>query len=250
MFNLNFIQKAVPHLQWLTIALGIVLLPLFQNCNVNALKGEGSDGGSSVIGLAPPVDHHPPPPVVLSTIETSFAALLSDRRYTLALFEDVFGSTAKSVEGTGIGSNAVEFGAPCSIYENYNVLNASGAVVPVDLDNAACVINSSSAVLGANLVPRPTVIRQAMILKACTNLVLNTATLSHALARISPLEPVPPPTEANVRSLFRLFYVENVEPSAEIVQALQAMMNPSQMSQEAWRAPIYSVCSSNYWQVL
>jgi hypothetical protein len=214
------------------------------------LKGEGAEMAAGVIDLRPPVDHHPPPPVVPALIEATFDPLLSDRHYTVALLEKAFGPTTKNVEGTGIGSSAVEFGAPCSVYENFNVLNASGAIVPADPDNAGCVVNPSSAVLGANLVPLPTVIRQAMLLKACTNLVLNAATLSHALSKISSLEPVPQPTEANVRHLFGLFYVQSTEPSAEIVQALQAMMNPSQMDAEAWRAPIYSVCSSNYWQVM
>ncbi len=250
MFNLFNYEKLGTCLRWLFLVLAVAVLPLFQNCNVNTLKEQETDVAASVVDLPVPIDHHPPPPVVPETIETTFEPLLSDRRYTKALLEDVFGPTASLVEGTGIGRNAVEFGAPCSVYENYNVLNSRGTLVPADPDNAGCVLNPSPAVLGANLVPRATVVRQAMLLKACTNLVLNADALTHALHKISPSEALPQPTAANVRSLFRMFYAESAEPSAEIVQALQTMMDPQHMSAASWQAPIYSVCSSNYWQVL
>jgi hypothetical protein len=220
----------------------------FQNCGRDGFSSADSASVESLETIQDPGDHDPDPELVEKSY-THYEPLLADRFYLKSLFIDVFGPTAVSVDSTRTYLNSSDHGSPCSIYEDQNTFNsATGKWAQADPMEACS--RTSPALLSAQVNPKATVTRQALLTHACSDLTTNAGALDHALARISPSATVPEPTRDNILRAFHLFYRQRPAPQEGLMDALTVMFPPTGVTKEHWRTVIYTLCASGYWQVL
>lgn len=181
--------------------------------------------------------------------QTDFELVLSDRWLTKAVLERIFGPSTLAADTQNFETNPLEFGSICSTYEQYRTKNSAGNYVNAAGNMNDCAINSSTTRLGATRNPRPTVVRAAMMAKTCSELVMNNTTLTFALKNISS-DAIPAPTAENVKKIFGMFYEGKPAPHDALVDSLLVMMDPSKMTKDSWKAPIYTICASPHWQVM
>lgn len=179
---------------------------------------------------------------------TSYRPLLSDRRSTDLILNDIFndGSVKDlSLVATYIATKNETFGTPCSFYSDYRT---SGSARYETL--SFCSFTES--MLNAPVNPDTLVSREAYLAYVCEGLVNTTATLDTALKKISAQAPNPLPaaTDANLLKMFQLFYRAKPNPQAGLIQALKILFaNPSAPVRDEWKAAFYTTCVSGYWQV-
>jgi hypothetical protein len=175
---------------------------------------------------------------------TSYDMVLADRYYLQSLFTNIFGPSAEAADSTKLFLNAVEFGSPCDLYESY--LDRDHKSLVNAMEN--CITISATRV-NARMMPLPTVARQGLLTRACSDLVQNPATMAHALARIG--TGIPDSSDANVKRLYRLFYRLQSPPTAGVVDSLQLILNyGGHPTVNNWRSAFFTVCASSYWQAL
>lgn len=238
----------------------IITIVSFQNCGNGALEATqfvdemSSQSALSVNTLTQ--NHHDlevddlPTVVEKTENKTDFDLIMSDRFYTKSVLERVFGPQTRTVDTQNFEVNPLEFGSICSTYEQYRVRNTNGTYAATGTDAMHnCALSSATNQLGANWNPKPTVVRAAMLSKTCSELVMNNTTLSFALKAFS-TEAIPAPTSANMSKLFMLFYQGKPAPHQGLIDSLLVMMDPSNMSKDSWKAPIYTICASPHWQVM
>lgn len=179
---------------------------------------------------------------------TTYEPVLADRYYIDQLLLDVFGPTARTADGGGAAANAVIHGGPCSLYENHSIYSSSSAkyVIASTMENCG---GSSGSLLVAEINPKASVTRQALLARTCTDLTANTTTFNFAMKRISEVA-TSDSVEDQVRGLYRLFYRTQPDPHQGLVDSLVIMLPATSPSLDDWRAVIYTVCMSSYWQVL
>lgn len=178
--------------------------------------------------------------------ETNAELILVDRYYLKSLFEDVFGPQAGSVDTAKVFSDALTHGSPCSVYEDHRELKSNGTLSRAD-SMQACSMSSVNRTQ-ARVNPNGTVSRQALIARACSDLVTNNTTLKYALAKIANVA-VPEPTRENIKTAIELFYRNGPDPDEGLIESLQLMFSlPAKI--DDWRGVLYTVCVSPQWQVL
>ena len=223
----------------LTFTLGTLAMALFQNCSGDA----GFEAHQSST-LPVPVDirqdsadddHWLRPEIK----KTTYSPILVDRQYLSSLLVDIFGPKAVATDSTKLIYNHQEFGGPCSMYEDH-----AGA------DRFDRCQRNSVPMLLTKVNPPPSVTRQILMARACSDLTTNDTTIAFALKRISPTSPVPNPSPENIKKMIRLFYREKPVPHTGLVESLQMIFTPGAPTLNDWRVAMHSVCASNHWQVL
>jgi hypothetical protein len=220
----------------------------FTNCGRTGFQSDLSSMGkleTEVVTIEP--EDQNPAIETKNTITTSYEPLLADRRYIKSVFNDVFGPTSDSVDATRAHLNALEHGSPCSVYADHSAPNSSGVYARADAMETCSRTTLSRTVAVVN--PKPTVSRQALLSKACSDLVSNDTTLAVAMKKISS-EAVPASTRANVRKAFRLFYRMRNDPHEGLLDSLQVMVPATGATKENWRQVINAVCASGLWEVM
>ncbi len=258
-----FKTRGINNKQLFALVLGVSLFFSFQNCSETPVVsgGEGAFSSESSVavysGSTNPteiVDNHPDvlPTTQLKTIDADL--LLVDRRYIRVILTDFFGPSAfapaANDASTGIVSNAVDFADLCSIYRQYRVINPVNQQLQVALSGETCSFDVGAGTLGADVFSKPSVTRAGWIERTCTNLVENPTTLAFALRKIDSAKANPDLTEENMIRLLEAFYRDRPLPSAELIDSLLIMVDSSISGASRWKAPIYTVCNSGYWQVL
>ncbi|MGE0527141.1 MAG: hypothetical protein AB7G93_09705 [Bdellovibrionales bacterium] len=183
-------------------------------------------------------------------VVTSSAPILADRIYIMALLENIFGPSAKTLLDANIGLARADFGSPCSIYEQYKYERASDRQLVRANASEACAYSASADHLGASQNASAAVTRQATMNRVCVDLVMANATMNFALKRIDSAASVPAPSSENLLRLVRLFYVDKPDPEQGVIDSLRILFTPDAPSVDEWRAAIQMVCASSYWQVL
>lgn len=249
----------------LSLAIGLSLLFSYQNCSETKMiagNGEGSFSSESAAavysGSTNPteiVDNHPdvlPSEQQLKSIDADL--LLADRRYIRVILTDFFGPSAFAAAANdavaGVISNAVDFADLCSVYRQYRTYNSTTQQHQITLTGEACSFDVGAGTLGADVFSKPSVTRAGWVERTCTNLVENPTTFAFALRQIDSTKGNPDLTEANMRKVLQAFYRDKPLPSPDLVDALLIMADPAITNQTRWKAPIYMVCNSSYWQVL
>lgn len=221
------------------------------NPTSSSLSSPSSSPIQSPTNLTPPGA-----PVVVTATQTKASVvqpILANRIYLDSLFTNIFGPSARSVNtssssGLSMQSDGTNHGSPCSVYENYSFINSSGVKVQVDSINTCSI--ASESLLSAHAIPDATVTRQALLLKACSELTTSDTTLNYALAQINS-PGIPSASAANVLIAFHLFYRTQPDPSSAVEQSLLALFpTPSAPTLDNWRDLLYTVCISSFWQVL
>lgn len=189
-------------------------------------------------------------PVITSkeTIVTAYEPILADRHYIRSVFVSTFGPAADTVDQTRAYLNALDHGAPCSVYGDHLQPNASGVYVTADASETCSRTTLNRTV--AQINPKPTVSRQALLSKACSDLVTSDITLGVAIGKIDSTVAVPEASKANVLKAFRLFYRMRGAPHDGLLESLQVMAPSTGATKESWRQVINTVCASGLWQVL
>lgn len=181
-------------------------------------------------------------------IRTPHDPILADRFYLKSLIEDVFGPRAAAVDSSRSFLNALDHGSACSIYTDHNIYEEAGKRwVPADRMEVCGV--RSTALLAAQVNPKSTVTRQALLTRACSDLTTDENTLTHALGRISP-DAVPRADRENMLKLFRLFYRDKSDPADRLLESLRVIFPAAGAGRDHWRVALFTVCASSYWQVL
>ena len=236
------------------VSFGILgsILVIFQNCGPTPQMEMASKGVDDTYNQAETtVDDHPDISPEKAIVQVQYEPVLADRTYVVELFRDIFGPTTDTVDSVRTYLNRVDYGGPCSMYEMYRIENARGEIANSNgISTAACAFDPSPTALGADVNPKPTVTRQANLMKTCTDLVQNAGTLGFALKRISPSEAVPTASVENMQRLFNLFYRGKPAPDNQLIGSLQLMMDPALKTAANWQLPIYTVCVSSHWQEL
>lgn len=225
-------------LRWqraLTVSIcGALMAACFQNCS--PLKV--TEDLSSELGQLQSVE---------TRTQTTYMPVLADRYYLRSLFESVFGPTTATVDSAKIFFNTQVNGSPCSIYENHAARGNDGVLRPVD-PMQACSINAPARLV-AQVNPRGTVSREALMARACSDLSNNNQTFAYALAQVSS-EPLPQATDENIIQAFQLFYRIHPEPTPQLLTALKGVLQEGGLSIDNWKSLIYTICVSPHWQVL
>lgn len=232
--------------RWVWTALPVVAtLLFFQNCDLDSKFKSNQTESPRVVSLQEvslPDSH--PVEVEAKPQPTTYDLILADRYYLQSLFEDVFGDRAIDVDSNKIFLNAVEFGSPCEMYNSY--LDADRKLVDA-MEN--CGISSSTRVT-ASVLPKPSVSRQGLLTRACSDLVQNPKTMRHAIRRIAS-RGIPAATDANIIKLYKLFYRGKPEPTEGVRQSLKLILDyGGGPTFSTWRSAIFTVCTSSYWQVI
>lgn len=230
----------------IAISLGLAA-SLFQNCGMNGFENVVflSDSQFSLSSHEPGGYHGQ---INSEKVRTTYEPILADRYYLKSLLEDIFGPTASTTDSTRAYLNAIDHGSPCSVYEDHYTYNSAGTrILANPMESCG---RGSGAFLVAQVNPKITVTRQALITRACSDLVTTTATLSFALKRISGSSALPEPNEENTLKLFHLFYREKPAPHPGLVESLLVMFPPDNVTREHWGSAIFTVCASGFWQVL
>lgn len=231
----------------LFLAFGVALLP-FQNCGESFELSEELHLESSIDKSEQHFMEGHDPIIETQKVETRYETLLVDRHYLQALFNDIFGPSTQSAMTVKIFDNAAEFGSACAPYQTYTQHNPVTGKRTAAADSVVCR-RTLNEFLTAPVNPKGTVTRQSLITRTCSDLTTNNTTLNYALKRISS-EAIPAASNENVLKLFNLFYRDKGDPSQGLLDSLLVMLPPSDVTKEHWRLVIYTVCISNYWQVL
>lgn len=246
------------------IAVCVVLITplLFQNCSpTNFLKGEAegyttqSSTGvyTGTTNTTELMDDHPDVATNQKLTEVDADLLLVDRRYARRIFEDFFGpasfSAAINDASAGMIDNATDFADVCSVYRQYRIRNQANNLVPA-VAGENCPLQSGANGLGADVYSKPSVTRAGWIEQTCLNLVEHPTTFQYALKQVDASKSNPDLNAANILKIFKAFYRDRPDPGASILDVLLMHADPTITSSERWKAPIYAVCSSGYWQVL
>ncbi len=227
------------------VALSILLILMgFQNCaQENAFQSAAINSlemQSIEPDILPPPEEHKKTEVV-----TTYETILADRYYLKSLFEDVFGTTAGTKDSTRLFLNAMDFGSPCSVHESY--FKAGRALVNT-MENCG---PSSTNRIAASLTPKTTVIRQALVTRACSDLTKDAVTLAFALKKIEPAGGAPKVTSANLLAAYRLFYRGKPDPHQGLIDSLAIIANSNGgPSLQSWGSTLFTVCASGHWQTL
>lgn len=233
-----------PSLMVMILAITVVL---FQNCGgMTGFEPKYSVDQSSVELLQDPGDQEDPHPLVKKVFAPSFEPLLADRYYLQSLFKDVFGPFALTVDSTRSYLNAVDHGSACSLYRDHLTFK-SAQWVSADPMETCSRINPKFTTAQVN--PKPTITRQALLARACSDLTSNNITMNFVLKRISP-SVVPARSPENVVKLFHLFYRTRPRPHEGLIDSLLLMLPTSGITLDHWRVAVNTVCTSSYWQVL
>ena len=226
----------------------LAVLP-FQNCGQGKLKvSEEMSSLSSVQDIVQSVDEHDTGDADVAKVQTTYEPILVDRVYLKALLTDIFGPSTSSVDSNKSFSNGTEYGSPCSVYEDYTALRTSDGA-RVSVDSTAICSDTAANYLVAPVNPKGTVTRAALMARTCSDLTTNNTTFTYALRKISSKN-IPEANEENIKTLFNLFYRDKGDPSQGVIDSLLLMFPQSNVTTEHWRVVIYTVCISNYWQVL
>ncbi len=178
---------------------------------------------------------------------TQYEPILADRFYLQSLFTDIFGPLAASTDSARIRINTTEFASPCSLYEDQNTFDSTKNQW-VRADSAeACGRGLLNA---AQVNPKPTVSRQALVTRACSDLSSDSKTLDYALKRISNASAIPIPSEENIERLFHLFYRGKPAPQPGLIESLLVMFPKEGVTKDHWSKVIFTVCASSLWQIL
>lgn len=221
------------------------MILFFQNCS----DFSAGDSGSAAVS---PIVVNQTPLVAKDAIPTGFLPLLADRYLVTSVLTNAFGLTATTVDSSKTSINSADFGSSCSPYEDYNVM--VGAVIQRADPMSACVKASFQTLdLGTSypfglVNPHGTTTREAQLAHACSDLTTNPTTLAFALAKIS-TDAVPAASDANIQTLFQLFYVNHPPPAADLIGSIQQVFLATP-TLDQWRTAVFSVCASSYWQIL
>lgn len=182
--------------------------------------------------------------------KTTFEPVLMDR-YTLRSFlSEVFGTGITQMPSYANITNAVEYGSPCSLYENY-LYQASASSFPNANTDEICTLAGASFT-GANVNPKASVTRQAELPRLCSDLVHTDATYNTAIKRLMPDGRLNPAIDdTTLTRAFHLFYREKPAPQESLLDALKLLATPGQAAAKAdWQNVLYTICASGHWQVL
>jgi hypothetical protein len=199
-------------------------------------------------------------PVHFFVISSALSAILLFQNCSPSSFEgakfesDSFSSTVAfsptvNEAGTGILENPTDFADVCSVYRQYKAYNANNSLAP-SLAGENCALNSGTNGIGADIYSKPSVTRAGWIDQTCLNLVENSTTLQYALNQVDANNPNPDLNYVNMLKIFKAFYRDRPDPSAAMLDSLLMHADPANPLPERWKAPIYAVCTSSYWQVL
>ncbi len=233
---------------FVVLFISVVLLTQFQNCGdggFNSLEGSEPISFSEIIQSHSDEDHMLED-VNVSKVETTYDPILLDRYYIKELLEDIFGPSTVSADSAKPYYNTAEFGAPCGLYVDHNVQNNNNWVRADAMENCTRV---SPNYLNAQINPKPSVSRQAIMTRTCSDLTANNVTMDYALKKISE-DGVPSVNEYNLRKVFHLFYRGKPSPPKSLVDSLSVMFPDSEATRDDWRAVFFTVCASSFWQVL
>lgn len=238
-------------LSFFTLGLISLILLAFQNCadSITWTEEGETEQTSLKIELQEHINRdHWTEPLQKVRVESTAEDLIADRRLLMAILENIFGPSFKTVDNNRIQTNGSELGNPCSVYEDFIVINpADSKRVRADASRT-CLYQDSAEYLNAPIIPKASVIRQRNIANVCHSLSTNTTTRNFAVAQIGAGNPQP--TSANVRKAFHLFYRNKPSPPETLIQSLQVMMPGKGSVKADWAAVLYSVCISSGWQIL
>lgn len=227
------------------LSLTVLIFGAFMNCAPMKSPGQAEQVSLSSTNIAPDEDHEQ---TKTANKVTTFQANLADRYYISSVFEDVFGDSYDSVTENSVGTDALNFGSACSLYENYRQFSAvKGKWLAVD-PRAACSF-SSQAYVSVKPSTGAIVSRQGEISHACSDLTTNKKAMAHAMKKISAVE-IPELTNANLTTAFELFYRNHPAPSQGLLDSLKVMAPQTGPTLETWRQIVFTVCISSHWQVL
>ena len=243
------------------VGLGIAFS--FQNCSDKQFVAGGESTFSSESSVAvytgstnptEIIDNHPDlqPDVKLKVIDSEL--ILADRRYIKSILADFFGPSAFALAANdavqGIISNAVDFADLCSVYRQYRIYNSTTQQYQVALTGETCSFDTGAGTLGADVFSKSSVTRAGWIERTCTNLIESSVTFDFALRKIDAAKANPDVNEENMKKVFQAFYRDRPLPPQELLDSLLIMVDPAIADKSRWKAPIYMICNSGYWQVL
>lgn len=211
----------------------------FQNCSRSLVleMNEGEAVLASQQGVETPPELQ----------KTSFEPVLMDRYTIRAFLKDVFGAGTDALPSFALTTNAIEYGSPCSVYENYLSFNGTRNenANPMEVCSLA-VANFTSA--GVN--PKASVTRQAELPRICSDLVHTDATYNTAMSKIAG-GAAPALNDQNLKKAFHLFYRDKPAPGESLLDALKLMVEtPDHVTKGDWQNVLYTICASGHWQVL
>ncbi len=236
---------------------GIVIL--FQNCSKQQTFQTGSENEnqsamSSTTEELPtqtyvPRDNHPDIVKEKTVVQTDSETLLADRRYIKSVFENVFGPNFENgIDLSGVLGNAGNFSDLCSIYRVFRDKVGTRFILN-DRQGEICPISDASTALGAVSNPKPTVVRNAWIVDACTKLVESSGNINAMFTKISTQSP-PAVNATNIRKMVALFYAGKNDVPSRVTDSFASLINSSPNLTDGWKSATYTVCISPYWQVL
>lgn len=214
----------------------------FQNCSPNLTMNmnEGETVLSSQVGLTLPPELQ----------KTTFEPVLMDRYVLRAFMTDVFGPSAETLPSFALLNNPIEYGSPCSVYENYLYQDAAGRSLNAN-SLETCALGSANF-NSAGVNPKASVTRQAELPRLCSDIVHTDATYNVAMSKIRSGAPaVPNLDDQHLISAFHLFYREKPAPPESLLDALKLMaISDKAVTKADWQNVLYTICASGHWQVL
>ncbi|MBX3018022.1 MAG: hypothetical protein KF767_09040 [Bdellovibrionaceae bacterium] len=214
----------------------------FQNCAPVLVVGlnEGEVELASQQGTVTPPE----------LLKTTFEPVLMDRYVLRTFLADVFGPSVETLPSFALTVNAIEYGSPCSMYENYLYEVSAGRAASANA-NEICslgVANYTSALTN----PKASVTRQAELPRICSDIVHNDGTYNAAIAKLTDRgTALPDVNNATLTTAFHLFYREKPAPQESLLDALKLLSTSgARVSKADWQNVLYTICASGHWQVL
>lgn len=220
---------------------------LFQNCAAEFTATSAEDTTFSSVS----VNYEDPhvPTELLEKVSTSYEPLLADRYYIQSLFADNFGPKAATVDTATMITDSLTNGSACNPYNDHSVAKraSDNAKLRANAMEVCGVATASRITSPVN--PKPTVTRQAKMVRACSDLTTNNETFNFFLKKIS-AAPIPEPSEENVVKAVDFFYRSTSTPDQPVIDSLRMLFSSQTPTVDDWRSVVYTICISPQWQVL
>lgn len=230
------------------IAVGsLVLITQYQNCAPEGAFEAASRSLDSVaatdqfLGL----DHEDTyvKPVPIST----FSSPLADRQIVEGILTNAFGPSFRSVNSVALHNRGPEFGKSCALYEEHYVsINGSRQLAP----NVEACRTSSVNFIDTHATQGATPSRSAYMMRACSALVSNSTTFNYFMNQLGTKAERDNLETGAIIKAYSLFFIGKPAPSNTLISAIRFIGESQSDPTRAWSAIVYSLCTSEQWQVL